>query len=138
MLWIVIIGIVIIVLVFATKGKKEECPECEVPEEEPCAELKKLAVYYNGKALNQSEVVKVPYNTKVEFKAVGLDITGTKDACINGSDIVWDKSCSCTYWETPTGVVNKVRVNNKTLNTKREVWIKHKNGVTFAWKVEVV
>ena len=148
MIWVAIAVIGILVIVFSTKGKKEdECPECEEPEEEcincdepvePCAELKKLQVYYNGKALAKSEVVKVPYNTNVEFRVAGFDITGTKEACIEGADVTWDKSCPVTYWENPTGLINRVRVNNKTLKTQREVWVKHKTGITFAWKVEVI
>jgi len=138
MIWIAIIVIVILILVFAKKGKKEEeCIECE-PEEETCTELKKLVVYYNGMALATNEVVKIANNVKTEFRVLGYDITGTKDACVDGGDITWDKSCPCTFWENTNGLVNRVWTNNKILNTPRSVWVKHKTGVTFKWKTEVV
>ena len=97
-----------------------------------------MVVYYNGKALTNLEVVEVPYNINVEFRAAGFDVTGTKESCIDGNDITWDRSCPCTYWENPNGLVNRVRVNNKMLNVQRRVWIKHKTGISFTWKVEVI
>ena len=137
-MWIIaVVVIVALILLFSKGKKKEECTNCDEPEE-TCTELKKLVVYYNGKALTNLEVVEVPYNTNVEFRVAGFDITGTKDACINDADVTWDKSCPVTYWENLTGLINRVRVNNKALNVQRDVWVKHKSGITFVWKVEVI
>ena len=54
------------------------------PEPIPCAELAQLGVIYDGRVLEQGEVVQIPYNTKVSFTVQGFDITGTLDACLDG------------------------------------------------------
>ena len=135
-----ILGVIILWAIL--KPKKENVkPDEEIQEEieeEPCAELKKLAVLYKGKYLASGEVVEVPYNIPVTFEVQGFDITGTKAACINGNQVMWLKSCPVTHWANPTGLVNNVLVNNNTKNTPRDVWVKYSNGVSFAWKVMVV
>lgn len=137
-----IIGVVAIafVLVMLLKGNKKEevCDTCEPKEEIPCAVLKKLQVLYAGRFLTSGEVVEVPYNKNVGFEAKGFDITGTKEACINGSEVMWLKSCECTHWEYPDGLTNNVLVNSQAKNVARNVWIKYTNGITFSWKVKVV
>jgi len=138
MIWVAVIVIGILVLVFATKGEKEECPECEEPEEEPCAELKKLAILYKGKYLVSQEVVEVSYNTPVVFEVQGFDVTGTKEACIDGNQVMWLKGCDVVHWTNSNGLVNSVLVNDNTKDTPREVWVKYSNGLTFIWKVKVV
>jgi hypothetical protein len=140
-----IIGIVAIVfvLVMLLKGdKKEVCDTCEPVEpvnpEKPCVVLKKLFVLYKGRFLVSGEVVEVPYNQNIKFEVKGFDITGTKEACINGSEVMWLKSCEPVQWEYPDGLTNNVLVNNKTVNVARNVWVKYSNGITFSWKVKVV
>jgi len=108
------------------------------PEPIPCAELAKLAVSYNGIVLESGEVIEIPYNTKVLFEVQGLDVTGTLDACLDGGEISWGNSCSCTHWGIADGVVNYVYVNNSTLNIQRNVWVHHVGGQSFGWKVEVI
>jgi hypothetical protein len=139
-MWLIwIIGILVIFFILYNLGKKEKkvvkpTPE---PEPEPCVELKKLSVIYNGRFLTSGEVVKIPYNVKVAFTAKGFDITGTKEACLEGKDLLWDKSCPCTYWDSVNGLTNSVRTNNKTKNVARNVWVKC-NGISFNWKVMVI
>ena len=58
----------------------------------PCAELAQLQIIYEGRYLMQGEVVEIPYNEKVLFEVQGFDITGTLDACIDGSQITWGAS----------------------------------------------
>jgi hypothetical protein len=140
---LIIAAIVIIALclvMFLKGGKEEECIDCK-PDEvkpEPCAELKKLNVLYAGRFLAFGEIVEVPYNQSVSFEVKGFDVTGTKEACINGSEIMWLKSCECTHWEYPDGLTNSVLVNNQTKNMAREVWVRYSNGLGFSWKVKVV
>ena len=115
---LLIIGLCAItfVLVMLLKGgkKEEECINCEPVEEpeEPCAVLKKLAVLYAGRFLASGEIVEVPYNQNVKFEVKGFDITGTKEACINGSEVLWLKSCDVVHWEYPDGLTNNVLVSN--------------------------
>ena len=137
------LGIIIILLLLKTNKKelkKEEKPKPVIVEDELCeeAELKKLAVIYEGRFLAQDEVIEVPYNEKVSFKAKGFDISGTKEICISGNQAIWLKSCPCVHWEFDSGIINSVWVNNKTKNIARNVWIKYSNGVTFKWKIMVV
>ena len=103
----------------------------------PCAELAKLKVIYEGRYLVQGEVVEIPYNTKVLFEVQGVDITGTLDACIDGSQITWGASCPVTHWDIPVGVTNMVWTNNSTLNIQRNVYVHHSGGQSFNWRVEV-
>ena len=137
-MWIAGLIMVALIMWIILKPKKENVKPDEEIEEETCEELKKLAVYYNGKALSSREIVKIGNNVKVEFRVAGYDITGTKDACIKGEDVFWGKSCPCTFWEDLDGLTNKVWTNNQTLNTPRNVWVKHKTGLIFNWRVEVV
>lgn len=139
MLIIAAIIIIALCLVMFLKGGKEEiCDTCKPVIEEPCAVLKKLYVLYEGRFLASGEVVKVPYNKSVKFAVKGFDITGTKEACINGSEVMWLKSCGCTHWEYSDGLTNSVLVNSQVKNIARNVWVKYTNGVTFVWKVMVV
>jgi len=112
----------------------EPIPE---PEPIPCAELAQLGVIYNGRYLVSGEVIEIPYNTKVMFRVQGFDVTGTLDACLDGSQISWGASCPCVYWDTPIDNINYVYVNNSTLNIQRNVWVHHSGGLSFGWKVEV-
>ena len=137
-MWIAGLIMVALIMWIILKPKKENVKPDEETQEEACAELKKLVVYYNGRALLPREIIKIKNNTKVEFRVRGYDITGTKDACINGEDIFWGKSCPCTYWENVNGLANLVWTNNNTLNTPRNVNVKHKTGLIFNWKIEVV
>ena len=135
-----ILGIIVLWLILKPKKENIVLDE-EVQEEDdekPCVELRKLAVLYKGKYLVNQEIVKVPYNTSVVFEVQGFDITGTKEACIDGNQVIWLKSCPCTHWTNPSGLVNSVLVDNNTKNLAREVRVKYSNGVAFAWKVEVV
>jgi len=138
----IVIGILLFLVLRPKKKKPDgDCVDgvcTPVEESKPCEELRNLAVLYKGRYLVRDEVIQVSYNTLVQFEVKGFDITGTKEACIEGSQVIWNKSCPCTYWSYPTGLINYVRVNNKALNKKRNVWVKHSNGVTFGWRVEVV
>ena len=104
----------------------------------PCAELAQLKVIYNGRYLISGEVIEIPNNTKVLFEVQGFDITGTLDACIDGSQISWGAGCPCTHWDTPVGVTNMVWTDNYMLNIKRSVWVEHSSGISFRWRVEVI
>ena len=108
------------------------------PEPIPCAELAQFQVSCNGIVLESGEVVLIPYNEKVMFTVQGFDITGTLDACLNGSEITWGASCPCTHWGIPVGVTNMVYVNNSTLNFPRNVWVRHSSGISFGWRIEVI
>ena len=108
------------------------------PPDIPCADLAKLQVIYEGRYLVSGEVIEIPNNTKVLFEVQGFDITGTLDACIDGSQISWENSCPVTHWDTPVGNTNMVWTNNSTLNIQRNVWVRHSSGISFGWKVEVI
>ena len=107
------------------------------PEPITCAELAQLQVVYDGRYLTRGEVIEIPFNTKVLFRVQGFDITGTLDACLDGSEITWGNSCPCTHWGIPDGVKNSVYVNNSTLNMQRNVWVHHVGGQSVGWKIEV-
>ena len=108
------------------------------PEPTTCAEFAQLQVVYDGRYLTRGEVIEIPFNTKVLFRVQGFDITCTLDACLDGSEITWGNSCSCTHWVLPTGIENLVYVNNGTLNMQRDVWVHHVDGQSFSWKIEVI
>lgn len=135
-----VIAAIILWILLKPKKKEEVCDNCEPDEEELCEEieLKKLAVIYQGKYLTSQEIVKIPYNTSVTFTVEGFDITGTKEVCIQGNQIMWLKSCPSVHWINNDGRINSVYISNKTKNIAREVWVKYSNGITFSWKVEVV
>jgi len=138
---VAIIAIVVIALIIYMISKEKKKPNIIVEEENPVclsdSELSRLAVFYKGKLLSSGEVINIPYNEFVEFYVEGYSLKN-KCVSISGIKIKWGRSCSCTHWQFETGLTNKVRTNNKSLNIKRNVWVKYSNGVTFGWKVEVV
>ena len=138
---IAIIAIVVIVLIIYMISKKKKKPVVVVEDEEeevcvPDSELTGFVVYHKGIPLSKGEVVEIPYNKYEKFCVEGRNLEN-KCVAIEGSKVNWGKSCGCTHWEAETELCNSVRTNNKSLNIKRNVWVKYSNGVSFGWKVEV-
>jgi len=67
------------------------------------------------------------------FSVKGYTLKG-EEVRLNGNQLSWQSSCQVVKFQSVTGTTNCISCTNKT-DSKRDVWVKYSNWVTFAWKI---
>ena len=139
---IIIIILVLLAAVFFFKFKKKSklVEIIEEKEEELGSDedLAILEVYYcDENACDLKIEKKQIIITKTEetcFEVRGFDLKGN-ELELRPEKLTWGASCPCTKWGSDTGDSNCITCSIKG-DLKRSVWVKYKNGVLFAWKMQ--
>lgn len=133
---IIIILIVLAAVLFLKFRKKNKPVEIiDEPKEELGSDenLAILKAYHLDKEIKKGQII-VTEDKEPLFKARGFDIK-EKEVELKPGDLTWGKSCPCVKFTSETGDMNFITCSSRG-SLKRNVWVKYKNGVTFAWKIQ--
>lgn len=139
---LLILGILALVVIVKFKKKAKPVEVIEETEEELGSDedLADLKVYYCDEDACDIELEKKQVMTTKSketcFEVKGFDIKGNKVA-LKPNNLTWGASCGCSKWGSETGDTNCITCSIRG-DSKRNVWVKYKNGVTFTWKIQFI
>ena len=139
----IIIAILVLlaaVLFFRFKKKSKPIEVIDEPKEDLVSDedLAILEVYYCDEnacdfKIEKGQVI-ITKTKETCFEVRGFDLKGNEVA-LRSERLTWGASCPCVKFGSETGDTNCITCSIKG-DSKRSVWVKYKNGVTFAWRMQ--